>query len=77
MYPCPWEYSIVGLDEIWMRVAVAKAIGPRTAHCLERGHRSRTGKYVALRLEVTVMDEEHRLGIYHSLIEDRYVKWVL
>jgi putative lipoic acid-binding regulatory protein len=76
-YPCAWEYSILGLDEIWMRVAVAKAVGPCTAHSLRRGHRSRTGKYVALRLELTVTDEDHRLGIYHRLIESQFVKWVL
>lgn len=73
-YPCPWDYKIIGTSERALREAVHA--------CLERflngdsGERefelgmSRTsdgGKYVSLNLNLMVMDEAERNGIFASL----------
>lgn len=73
-YPTPWGYKVVGPDEEAMRAAVKETLDD----CLtpesgdrpyEVGH-SRTssgGKYVSLSLNLTVLDEAERDGIFHAL----------
>jgi putative lipoic acid-binding regulatory protein len=73
-YPCPWGYKIVGPDEDAMRAAIKETLptcltpasGERD---FELGH-SRTssgGKYVSLSLNLIVLDEAERDGIFTAL----------
>jgi putative lipoic acid-binding regulatory protein len=73
-YPCPWGYKVVGPDEKSMRRAVKETLDL----CLTResGDRdfelglsrtSSTGKYVSLSLNLTVLDEAERDGIFTAL----------
>ncbi len=65
-YPCPWEYKIIGTDEEAVRSAVAEILG-KTDYDLTLSNTSRRGKYTSLLLELTVADEDHRIGLFESL----------
>ena len=65
-YPCTWSYTIIGASEEAIRRAVAELMGDRR-HTLAFSHRSKTGKFCSLHLELTVDDEEHRMATYHAL----------
>lgn len=65
-YPCSWEYKIIGADEDAVRDAVAEILG-ETDYDLTLSNTSRRGKYTSLLLELTVVDEAHRLGLFESL----------
>ncbi|MFT5314287.1 MAG: putative lipoic acid-binding regulatory protein [Candidatus Krumholzibacteriia bacterium] len=73
-YPCPWDYKIIGTDESVLRDAVDKCLGDALSQIAgEREYElgmSRTsdgGKFVSLKLNLMVMDEAERNGIFSSL----------
>jgi len=75
-YPCRWEYKIIGACPEEVRAAVAEVIGD-AQHSLSVSNTSSGGKYVSLRLRVTVRDGEHRRSIYDDLAAHQHVKMVL
>jgi len=75
-YPCSWTYKIIGRAEADMREAIAGIVGD-DAHMVTLSNHSAKGNYCSLNLEVTVMDEAHRTGIFSALMEHKSVKIVL
>jgi len=83
-YPCPWDFKIIGTDEDALRVAVADCLkralsvapGQREFE-LSASRSSVGGKYVSLRLNLMVMDEAERNGVFHSLAEHAEIRMVL
>ena len=65
-YPCPWSFRILGTSEEIVRTVIAEIVGDE-AHELHFSNTSSGGKYVALRLELEVRDEVHRLELYRRL----------
>lgn len=74
-YPCPWLYTLIGSDEDVMRAAVAELMGGHE-HSLRLSHKSRTGKYTSLELEIIARDEAHRLETYAALKRHGTFKFV-
>ncbi len=75
-YPCRWIYKVIGPDEKAMEEAIGKIV--RECACtITPSNTSRTGKYHCLNLEVMVVDERHRTGVYNQLREDPAIKIVL
>jgi putative lipoic acid-binding regulatory protein len=75
-YPCEWSYRVIGTAEAAIRALVAEIAGD-AAHALETSNVSSQGTYVSVRLTVLVVDEDHRLAIFHSLRDAECVKMVL
>ena len=75
-YPCLWTYTIIGSIHDDIRRAIAEVIGDAD-HSLTFSHNSKTGRYLSLNLQMTVYDETQRVGIYHSLCNQRAIKLVL
>ncbi len=75
-YPCPWVYKVIGADAAALHAAVDEAIGEQ-AYTIAASNTSRTGKYVSMRVEVVVRDEENRVGIFTALGEHPCVRIVL
>jgi putative lipoic acid-binding regulatory protein len=75
-YPCRWRYQIVGASEEGLREAVACAAAGH-AYSVTFSRRSRTGKYCSLHLELVVVDEAHRNGVFEALRDHREVRFVL
>lgn len=75
-YPCEWEYRIIGETEELIRAAVAAVIHDRPAS-LEPSNRSRSGKFVSLRLLIEVADQEDRDGLFVGLRDGDGVRMVL
>ena len=75
-YPCRWTYKVIGLDEQTLRRGIARVIGLR-AHDLCLSHRSASGKYTSLTLELTVHSEPDRVAILAGLNAHAAVKIVL
>jgi putative lipoic acid-binding regulatory protein len=75
-YPTTWSYQVIGSDEELLRRAVAEVLAGRE-HTLRLTNASRTGKYISLRLELTVVDEAERLAIFEALAAHAAVRIVL
>jgi putative lipoic acid-binding regulatory protein len=75
-YPRPWRYQVIGEDEQRLRRAIAAAVADHE-HTVTVARSSRTGKYCSLHLELTVLDEAHRNGIFQALRDHRDVRIVL
>ena len=75
-YPCLWGYKVIGADYESLRLAIAEVLQERP-HSVTPSHSSRTGKYICLNVELTVLNEEIRLEIYEALRRHPAVKVVL
>jgi len=75
-YPCAWGYKVIGADPDRLRQAIAEAL-QELPHTITPSHTSLTGKYLCLEVELTVPDEECRVGIFDALRRHPAVKCVL
>lgn len=75
-YPCAWSYRMIGSDESAIRALVAELLG-ETEYTLVYGHRSRTGKYCSLQLDLIVQSEAHRQGLHTALSQAAFIKAIL
>ena len=75
-YPCVWQYKVIGTSEQELRQAIAQ-VAANSDHTVALSKNSATGKYCSLNLEMTVLDEAHRLSTYEALFRHGSVKIVL
>lgn len=75
-YPCTWRYKVFGTDEGLMREAVTRIITDGE-YTLTHSHSSSHKKYLSMNLDIMVMNEEDRLGIYQALIGHEAIIFVL
>ncbi len=75
-YPCDWEYTLIGSSEAEVRSAVAEVVGTRP-HRLSFSHTSKGGKYVSLKLDLTVVDEADRKARFEELAPHANVGFVV
>ena len=66
VYPCRWEYKVIGSHREQMEAAIV-AIVQGLDYTLDFSHSSSTGKYCSFLLAVTVENEEHRNAIFKAL----------
>lgn len=76
VYPCHWEYRLIGEGEPAMRAAVERVLSGRS-RVVEPSRESRGGRYLSLRLEVEVRDEVDRLEIFAALRDEPAIRWIL
>lgn len=76
LYPCLWNYRIIGTDEEAIRRVVAALAGEQD-YRLVRSNTSATGRYVALLLSLVVQDEAQRLGVFQTLRDEETIRYVL
>ena len=75
-YPCRWIYKVIGPDKAEMEKAIGEIV--RECACtITPSNTSRTGKYHCLNLEMVVVNEGHRTGVYDQLREHPAIKIVL
>ncbi len=75
-YPCRWLYKVITTDEHGDRQRIQSML--QDCGCrITPSHRSRTGKYSSLDVEIEVRDEVHRNTVYLLLRELATVKVVL
>ena len=66
-YPCIWRYKLFGMDQDRMREAVAQII-TSSDYTLTFSRSSSHKKYHCMNLDITVMNEDDRTGIYNTLM---------
>jgi len=83
-YPCPWDYKIIGTCEDSLRDAVQTCLGQALDEAtgerefeLGTSRTSNGGKYVSLSLNLMVMDEAERNGIFTSLANHPQIRIVI
>ena len=76
LYPHPWTYVVIGVDETAVRAAIDDVLQAR-AYEVEFSKKSSGGKYVSLRVMMVVNDEDDRGRIYRSLNDHPATKIVL
>jgi putative lipoic acid-binding regulatory protein len=65
-YPCPWVYKVIGRDPALLRGVVAETLSGRTYSAVP-SRSSKGGAYHCLNVEMTVENEQDRLGFYEKL----------
>ena len=75
-YPCEWEYSVIGANEVAMRDAVAQVFWGKE-YSVEFSKKSKAGKYVSLCVKTKVTDEEERNKQCALLAKHPAIKMVL
>jgi len=75
-YPCRWQYTVVGENELALRKILLLAGAPGRV-AIRFSHRSSGGRYISLKAEITVASEEERLSIFHQIQNNSEVRFVL
>ena len=75
-YPCLWEYKVIATDFLQIREVVSDHLGD-APYSLTESNTSSGGKYVSMRLELTVHSDYHRLRLYEVLSAHPAVKVVI
>ena len=65
-YPCPWVYKVIGRDMNLLRSTVEEVLSGRT-YSVVPSRSSKGGAYHCLNVEMTVENEQDRLGFYEKL----------
>ncbi len=74
LYPCSWEYRVIGSDRDHLVIEIQKIVGNRK-HTLVDGNRK--GSWLSLSLDLVVHDENERNELYVSLKGIDGVKMVI
>lgn len=75
-YPCDWQYTIIGESRSEICRVVEKHVREEPLR-LTDSNVSRSGRYVSMKLEVTVHSEEERRELYTLLAAQPAVRVVL
>ncbi len=75
-YPCLWQYTVIATSQEIVRALVSEHLGD-APYSLSAANRSSGGRYVSMRLEMTVNSDYHRLRLYEVLTGHPEVKVVL
>lgn len=75
VYPCKWEYRVIGTDEEVLRKLIFD-IMPRE-YDIKLGKHSSKGHFVSLYVNLEVQNEEERNAIFAALQTDKHVKMIL
>jgi hypothetical protein len=75
-YPCPWLFKVIGFGSAEVEDAIRETIGGDPCK-ITASKKSSGGKYHSVNLEMEVVSEEHRNGVYRELCEHVSIKYVL
>jgi len=75
-YPCEWECKIIGTNELLIRNAIEEIIKDRTC-AITNSNKSKTGKYISLKLKFTLLSEDEKNIFYSKLAEHKEIKFIL
>jgi len=76
VYPCGWEYRVIGADEDAMRKAIGAVMGPRP-HLVQDGNQSRQGRWRSLSVTLEVQTEKERDALHVALRDHDAVRMVI
>ena len=76
IFPCEWEIKLIGADEKKIQNAVSDIINDRT-YSISPSNKSRTGKYVSIKVKLTLLSSEEKDTLYKKFNECKDVKFVL
>lgn len=76
IYPCTWDFTVIGSDEDEMREAIVEVVGYEVEH-VSIGNTSSGGRYVSLRFSVVVLSETARNELYVELANHVSIRMVL
>lgn len=75
-YPCVWQYTVIGMDREAVRAAVLEHVGD-VEISLSDSMVSSGGRYISMKLELTVYSDYQRLRLYEVLAGHPDIKVVL
>lgn len=75
-YPCQWIYKLVVLSDHKIKSTVDEIVVDKEYN-LKDSNQSSKGKFVSYRLEITVENEEERVGIFDSFRNHKDIKMVI
>ncbi len=75
-YPCRWQFRIIGEERAAMVEAIATLTGIPADEIAE-ANVSSGGRYLSLKIELVVHDDDERLGFYRLLAAHPAIRMVL
>uniref|UniRef100_UPI0040478B73 HP0495 family protein n=1 Tax=Aliarcobacter sp. TaxID=2321116 RepID=UPI0040478B73 len=75
-YPCSWEYKLVVLEHIDIKITVKEIVSNRE-HKVKESKVSSKGKFKSYTLELLVHNDDDRTEIYKMLEDHSNIKMVL
>jgi hypothetical protein len=76
VYPCEWEYKVIGTDKSKLEEIIITACLPNTPSIVLSNMSSR-GRYYSLNATLQVESEEMRLAIFKRIMQHPEVKMVI
>jgi putative lipoic acid-binding regulatory protein len=76
VYPCQWEYAVMGLDEEDLLLCAGEILRGRP-HKVSFSRQSPGKKYTAMHIDVRVESEQDRNEIFEAFKTHAKVKFVL
>ena len=75
-YPCEWTIKIIGSDKKAMSDIVDSVMKGRS-FTVSDSNTSRTGKYISLKIKLTLVSAEEKQNIYTKFNAHKEIKFVL
>ncbi len=75
-YPCRWQFRLIGEERTAMVEAIATVAGIPAAEITE-ANVSSGGRYLSLKIELVVHDDDERLDLYRMLAAHPAIRMVL
>lgn len=76
VYPCEWEYRLIGIDEAALHAATSQIMGERK-HTVAFSKTSTTGRYVSIAVTTFVETENARNELFVAFAKHVAIKHVL
>lgn len=77
-YPCQWVFKVIGMEPGPLRAAIAEVLrGHEGPVSVEPSRSSGGGRYCSFNLELTLRNDEERLGYYQRLSACAAIKVIL
>ncbi len=75
-FPCEWVIKLIGSDEDKIKKTASDVINDRT-FTMTTSNKSRTGKYVSIKIKLTLLSSEEKDILYKKFNECKDIKFVL
>ena len=75
-YPCRWQFRLIGEERAAMVEAITSLTGIAATEVAQTNVSS-GGRYISLMIELSVRDDEERLGLYRLLAGHPAIRMVL
>ena len=75
-YPCNWSYKVISSSKSLIEEALAEVLINKDFK-ISPSKSSKSKTYISMQVDIVVVSEEERLGVFEALKSHRHIKFVL